>query len=61
MRALIFALLVAAGGLSAQTEAELNIGTYAGLTISGEIGCVYSIDYTTAPGDPDGSDWQCLE
>jgi formylglycine-generating enzyme required for sulfatase activity len=45
---------------SAQTQ-ELNIQTYAGLTITGEIGKVYSIEYVTDLADPAQSDWRCLE
>jgi hypothetical protein len=40
----ITTLVLAAFNLSAQTEAELNIQTYAGLTVTGEIGKVYSIE-----------------
>jgi hypothetical protein len=41
------AFVLAAFNLSAQTEAELNIQTYAGLTVTSEIGKVYSIEYVT--------------
>jgi formylglycine-generating enzyme required for sulfatase activity len=34
---------------------------YAGLTIIGEIGKVYSIEYVTDLTDPAESDWRCLE
>lgn len=44
------------------TPLELNLRTYAGLTISGAVGTVYSIEYV---GDlahaNDGSSWRCLE
>ena len=45
---------------SAQTQ-ELDIQTYAGLTIVGEIGKVYSIEYVTDLAEPAESDWGCLE
>jgi hypothetical protein len=45
---------------SAQTQ-ELGIKTYAGLTIIGEIGKVYSIEYVTDLAEPAESDWRCLE
>jgi formylglycine-generating enzyme required for sulfatase activity len=46
---------------SAQTQ-ELDIHTYAGLTIIGEIGKVYSIEYTTdLTMTNDASAWICLE
>ena len=44
-----------------QAEAELDIQTYAGLTIIGEIGKVYSIEYVADLTDPVESDWRCLE
>jgi hypothetical protein len=43
---------------SAQTEAELGIETYAGLTITGEVGKVYSVEYVNEVG---AEDWKCLE
>ena len=45
---------------SAQTQ-ELDIQTYAGVTIIGDIGKVYSIEYVTDLTDPAESDWRCLE
>ena len=45
---------------SAQPQ-ELDIHTYAGLTIIGEIGKVYSIEYVTDLTDTAESDWRCLE
>jgi formylglycine-generating enzyme required for sulfatase activity len=45
---------------SAQTQ-ELDIHTYAGLTIIGEIGKVYSIEYVSYLSEPAESDWRCLE
>jgi formylglycine-generating enzyme required for sulfatase activity len=44
-----------------QTGSELEDETYAGLTIVGEIGKVYSIEYVTALTYPVESDWRCLE
>jgi formylglycine-generating enzyme required for sulfatase activity len=45
----------------AQPSAELDIQTYAGLTITGEIGQVYSIEYVEDLAEPTGNDWRCLE
>lgn len=45
----------------AQPEAEVGIQTYAGLTISGEVGTVYSIEYATNIANPSDADWRCLE
>jgi formylglycine-generating enzyme required for sulfatase activity len=39
-------------------EAELGIETYAGLTITGEVGKVYSVEYVNEVG---AEDWKCLE
>ena len=58
---LCLAVWAAAPGANAQTEAELDIQTYAGLTIIGEIGKVYSVEYVTDLADPAESDWRCLE
>jgi formylglycine-generating enzyme required for sulfatase activity len=44
-----------------QTGPELEAMTYAGLTIVGEIGKVYSVEYVTDLTDPAESDWRCLE
>jgi eukaryotic-like serine/threonine-protein kinase len=46
----------------AQTPAELGIQTYAGLTITGTVGTVYSIEYVTdlAQTNTAGA-WRCLE
>lgn len=60
--ALCLALWAAAPGASAQTPAGLGIQTYAGLTITGAVGTVYSVEYvadlaqTNTPGA-----WRCLE
>ena len=58
---LCLALLATAPWAAAQAQSELDIQTYAGLTITGEIGKVYSIDYVTNLTDPLESDWRCLE
>jgi len=58
----IAAFVLAAFSVSAQTEAELGIQTYAGLTITGEVGKVYSIEYVTDLGQTNTpSAWRCLE
>jgi len=61
-----FRLTIASLGLSAfnvcaQPSAELEIQAYASLTISGEVGKVYSIEYVTDLTDPAESAWRCLE
>ena len=43
----VLAIWTAAPRASAQTPAELSIQTYAGLTITGAVGTVYSIEYVT--------------
>jgi len=43
----------------AQTAAELGIQTYAGLTITGAVGTVYSIEYVTDLAQTNS--WRCLE
>jgi len=45
----------------AQTEAELDVQTYAGLTVTGTVATVYSMEYVTDLTAPSESDWQCLE
>jgi hypothetical protein len=56
------ALVLAAFNLSAQSAAELNIQTYAGLTITGEIGKVYAVEYVTDLAQTnDPTAWRCLE
>jgi formylglycine-generating enzyme required for sulfatase activity len=44
-----------------QGQAELDIQTYASLTIIGEIGKVYSIESVTDLTEPAENDWRCLE
>ncbi len=47
---------------SAQTPAQLSIQTYAGLTITGAVGSVYSIECVTdLARTNDQSAWRCLE
>ena len=57
----IAAIMLVAVTLCAQPSTELNIATYAGLTVTGEMGKVYSIEYVTDLTDPAESDWRCLE
>jgi len=53
---------VAIFNLSAQTPAGLDIQTYAGLTITGAAGTVYSIEYVTDIAQTNTpSAWRCLE
>ena len=48
--------------LTAQTPAELAIQNYAGLTITGTVGTVYSIEYVTDLAQTNTpSAWRCLE
>jgi formylglycine-generating enzyme required for sulfatase activity len=44
---------------AAQTPAGLNIQTYAGLSITGAVGTVYSIEYVTDLAQTNA--WRCLE
>jgi formylglycine-generating enzyme required for sulfatase activity len=47
---------------SAQTPAGLDLRLYAGLTITGAVGTVYSIEYVTDLAQTsDASAWRCLE
>jgi formylglycine-generating enzyme required for sulfatase activity len=53
---------VAAPQASAQTPAQLGIQTYAGLTITGAVGTVYSVEYVTDLAQSNNpSAWRCLE
>jgi formylglycine-generating enzyme required for sulfatase activity len=61
LRVTMATLGVAVLNLCAQEASELNVQTYAGLTVVGEIGKVYSIEYVTDLTDPVESDWRCLE
>ena len=44
--------------ICSSAASELEIETYAGLTITGEIGGVYSIEYVNEIAD---EQWKCLE
>ncbi len=55
---LFLACLVLETRAIAQTQAGLGIQTYAGLTITGAVGTVYSIEYVT---DLAQTNWNCLE
>ncbi len=47
---------------SAQTPAGLDIQTYAGLTITGAVGTVYSVEYVTdLTQSNNAAAWRCLE
>ena len=49
-------------GASAQTPAELDISTYAGLVITGSVGTVYSMEYVTDLAQTNNvTVWHCLE
>ncbi len=51
-----------ASSLNAQTPAELTIHTYAGLTITGAVGTVYSVEYVTDLAHTNTpTAWRCLE
>jgi formylglycine-generating enzyme required for sulfatase activity len=62
-RAIWLAVLLAHLGLaSAQTPAELDLQLYAGLTITGAVGTVYSVEYVTDLAETNNaSAWRCLE
>ena len=46
---------------SAQTPPVLNLQMYAGVTVTGAVGTVYSIEYVTDLAHTNQSDWRCLE
>jgi hypothetical protein len=47
---------------SAQTEPTLGINCYAGLSITGNVGTVYSVEYVTGLAQTNTSTaWRCLE
>ncbi len=46
---------------SAQTPPVLNLQLYAGVTVTGAVGTVYSIEYVTDLAHTNQSDWRCLE
>ena len=59
---LCYAILAVGPRAVAQTPAELDIQPYAGLTITGTVGTVYSVEYVTdlaLTNTP--SAWRCLE
>jgi formylglycine-generating enzyme required for sulfatase activity len=59
---LCLAVWAVAPRASAQTPAGLSIQIYAGLSISGEVGTVYSIEYVTDLAQTNTpSAWRCLE
>ena len=59
---LAFAALTAVPPCPAQTPPELDIQLYAGLTITGAVGTVYSVEYVTdLPQPKTPSAWRCLE
>ena len=59
---LVVALVLATFNLSAQTAGELAIQTYAGLTITGAVGTVYSVEYVSDLAQSNTpSAWRCLE
>jgi len=45
----------------AQTPPVINLQMYAGLTVTGAVGTVYSIEYVTDLAHTNQSDWRCLE
>jgi formylglycine-generating enzyme required for sulfatase activity len=61
--ACVLAVACAVGpGASAQTPAGLEIQVYAGLSITGAVGTVYSMEYITDLAQTnDASAWRCLE
>ncbi len=62
LRLTIAAFGLAVFNISAQTPAELGIQTYAGLTITGTAGTVYSIEYVTDLAQTNtASAWRSLE
>jgi hypothetical protein len=55
-------LWAVAPGASAQTSAGLDLQLYAGLTITGAVGTVYSVEYVTDLAQTNNpSAWRCLE
>src|SRR5437868_15549311 len=52
------ALLAASPRASAQTPTGLDLQLYAGLSITGAVGTVYSVEYVTVLSQT--NDWQCL-
>jgi formylglycine-generating enzyme required for sulfatase activity len=61
-RVFLLSGLPAVTQLSAQTAAQLDVQTYAGLKITGTTGVVYSIEYITDLAQTnDPTAWRCLE
>jgi formylglycine-generating enzyme required for sulfatase activity len=60
---LVILVAVAAGmSVSAQPPEELDIGTYAGLSISGAVGGVFSVEYIADLTETNNARaWRCLE
>jgi formylglycine-generating enzyme required for sulfatase activity len=59
---LCWALWAVAPRASAQTPPELGVQLYAGLTVTGAVGTVYSIEYVTDLAQTNSaSAWRCLE
>src|SRR5215831_5266179 len=57
-----WAVWVPAPRASAQTPVQLSIQTYAGLTITGAVGTVYSLEYVTDLAQSNSTAaWRCLE
>lgn len=62
VRATVASVVLATFNLAAQTPAGLGIQTYAGLSITGAVRTVYSIEYLTDLGQTNNpSAWRCLE
>jgi hypothetical protein len=59
---LCWAVLTAGPRTSAQTPAGLDLQLYAGLTVTGAVGTVYSIEYVTDLAETNiPSAWRCLK
>jgi len=62
LRLTIAAIGLAVLNLSAQTPPVLNLQMYAGVTVTGAVGTVYSIEYVTDLAQTNNpSAWRCLE
>jgi formylglycine-generating enzyme required for sulfatase activity len=60
--AVLYSALLATGPqAAAQNHGELELHTYAGLTITGEVGEVYSIEYVVDLTEATGGGWRSLE
>jgi formylglycine-generating enzyme required for sulfatase activity len=57
---LFLSVLAAVLRVSAQTPAEVDLHLYAGLSITGAVGTVCSIEYVTDLGQTNATDWRCL-